>query len=124
MPRVKPPAPIPISQLQTAYGPVLVYCDNERPQFQGSNNSYLFHDVVFKALEVLADLRDDDRRGRRRLQFAQVRNSAVKLADLVRPLLSKSINNQTLVRRCRFALKLYGEATRDDSVRSPYLFAV
>jgi hypothetical protein len=123
MPRAQKPTSAPLYEQETPYRTISVYRDNERPRSRGCDRVYLSTDILFVALEVLADLRDVSARGIQRRDFAAVRVSARRLAELVKPRLSKNVNDQILWQRCRLALRIYAEATGDDAVRSSYLFA-
>ena len=120
MPRLQRTQPSPLAI--HASGEVLEYAAHRLPRYRGCDRVYLFHHLVFSALGHLADLRDASREGRRLREFASVRGSAVKLAKAIKPTIGVAVNQQTLERRCRFALRLYAEATGDDSVRSTYAF--
>jgi hypothetical protein len=122
MPRVKRTKPQPIFTCRGEGFVVEIYEDGRLPHYRGWNKERQFHELTFAILGYLCDLREDVSAGRRKAEFAEVRSSAVKLAQRVKPYLPRAVNDQVLVRRCSFALRLYAIGSKDDSVRSNYIF--
>lgn len=120
MPRKKPDFASPQETYDFGRVVVYVYKDNELPKHRGMHGHYKRIQTLTLILAKLLDLRDDAKQGFRRRKFAEVRFSAVALAEHFESLHPRRHGKTVLIRIARQALSVYG-VTGDDNVRKPYL---
>jgi hypothetical protein len=120
MPRKKIIQPQPIEIHNYGYMIVELYGSEVLPTGRGLHARYKREATFAIALEVLWQTREDAKRGVKRQQFANLLNSAIKLAAEVERKHPNRHSKSLMLRICRAALSLYA-LTGDDNVRKQYL---
>ena len=120
MPRKKTIQPEPIEIQDYGYMIVELYDSDVLPTGRGLHARYKREATFAFALEVLWQAREDAKRGFRQQLFANIRNSASKLAEELEHKHPKRHSKSLMLRICRAALSLYA-LTGDDNVRKQYL---
>ena len=119
MPRKKTIQPEPIEIQDYGYMIVELYDSDVLPTGRGLHARYKREATFAFALEVLWQAREDAKRGFRQQLFANIRNSASKLAEELEHKHPKRHSKSLMLRICRAALSLYA-LTGDDNVRKQY----
>lgn len=122
MPRKKTAKSLPIEVYDFGDVVLEIYADGQLPKGRGLHKKYAKYQTFHNALETLLEAKADLKRGVRKQHYFDLIRSARALAVEVRCRFGVAQSLEVTTRICRFALRTFAMATKEDQVRLPYQF--